>query len=942
MKSIWVAVLLVSFSFVSAEECTESVTYEASHSPNNVLFVKVQSSLSSSDFVLWERTRGANIEISSTISETQKGTVLSSFSFANRTLNIDLNFQPSTNEEDGNVDDDISQSSRNLVLLSLLVASSALACVKWNAKSIVIIGALSVLVAMVSSQITECSSSASVTIVKFPEHILTTCHNGRCIQHSRTTMGGQLHFYMYNYTEEESKMLKDVFSIVRCDMTWSLVEKNTRKNFNYSYYEGYVNAIQTNVSADNVFVMAYDNALYTDRRAIYTQDARDGYSDYVMHAMEGFKGKNVVWELWNEPDLAGFWHPVQNVTEYGMMALQAGRAARQNYPNETLAGPGYASVADLAFLEGLLKMGMQNYFHLWTIHPYRGTGYPEDAINVFIHWRRMLKAYSAPTDIMPPIASGEWGYSQLWVNESMQAAFFVREFLTNVVVESSYTMWYDWRDDGTNATYFEHHFGIVEYAWLGGEQPLKPKPAYNAAKVLKRVLQDYTFNKQISLDTTDSSDRAQKDFLVLFDNIEGDGSKILVAWTTLTVPSRTATFHVGIANQNLTAISMYGDTWTMTTNSEGDLTVGLSFQPVYILLPSEVIADSSYLQIVAASPRLPFSTWYDNMIDNFLDVVVCNPTASTTTVRLLGLDGNSSISADRCATLQMPLITPATAFVKTFVTVEIEGMGSYSMHTFLSRTSLFDIEVSAFSSSGAQISERPLIYPQVTAVFNLSTSTITKELNFADASSSTSVNITLPDGKSKPTLQILAASTDETVGKYQLEYHLLSSPTPNAVFYDLGNSNMTYWPRLNWTSVQSTSGNPLLGLEIYRFTIEAKAGARYVCANTQPDFLIDVNPITKFHMYFKGDASNGRVSLRIRDASGQIFQPSSLLIDFVGWKLLTFEIDGAIFWGGSGPNYKQGVVFYPIYLRAYITFDLPNGGPYNGTLEFSQLLAVSK
>src|SRR5205823_582363 len=62
-----------------------------------------------------------------------------------------------------------------------------------------------------------------------------------------------------------------------------------------------------------------------------------------------------------------------------------------------------------------------------------------------------------------PIVSSEWGYSSVWrrMNDEQQSEFLAREFLTNSANGIPVSIWYDWRDDGTDASEPEHHFGIV-------------------------------------------------------------------------------------------------------------------------------------------------------------------------------------------------------------------------------------------------------------------------------------------------------------------------------------------------------------------------------------------------------------------------------------------------------------------------------------------------
>ncbi|MHC4543617.1 MAG: hypothetical protein ACYTDW_03015 [Planctomycetota bacterium] len=81
-----------------------------------------------------------------------------------------------------------------------------------------------------------------------------------------------------------------------------------------------------------------------------------------------------------------------------------------------------------------------------------------------------------------PIITGEWGYSNInWDNARLsneqQAQYLAREFLVNLYQKIPVSIWYDWKNDGTNPDEREHHFGTITH-------DLKPKAAYLAAKTL--------------------------------------------------------------------------------------------------------------------------------------------------------------------------------------------------------------------------------------------------------------------------------------------------------------------------------------------------------------------------------------------------------------------------------------------------------------------------
>ena len=63
---------------------------------------------------------------------------------------------------------------------------------------------------------------------------------------------------------------------------------------------------------------------------------------------------------------------------------------------------------------------------------------------------------------LAPVIAGEWGYStwQQGVDEKTQAAYAVRGMLWATVEHMPFSIWYDWQDDGPNASDREHRFGL--------------------------------------------------------------------------------------------------------------------------------------------------------------------------------------------------------------------------------------------------------------------------------------------------------------------------------------------------------------------------------------------------------------------------------------------------------------------------------------------------
>eukprot|EP01046_Picozoa_sp_COSAG06_P088612 COSAG06_NODE_35023_length_465_cov_2.068306_1_plen_95_part_10 len=93
--------------------------------------------------------------------------------------------------------------------------------------------------------------------------------------------------------------------------------------------------------------------------------------------------------------------------------------------------------------------------------------------------------------------SGEWGYTTAIppcvygnrVDETTQASYLARMWLSNTMAGVTVSINYDWRDNGNDTTVCEANFGSVHIEPTGDpKQPFKPKPKYMAALALQNSL----------------------------------------------------------------------------------------------------------------------------------------------------------------------------------------------------------------------------------------------------------------------------------------------------------------------------------------------------------------------------------------------------------------------------------------------------------------------
>ena len=300
------------------------------------------------------------------------------------------------------------------------------------------------------------------------------------------------------------------FGWIRMDFVWEAVEK-TKGRYDFSAYDQLLEGL-TARHIKPLFILDYGNKLYQDDSP-RSPEAQAAFARFAAAAATHYKGKPVLWEIWNEPN-GGFWKPNADAEEYGRLALVTAQAIKQADPRATVLAPGTSGIP-LGFLEHVFQMGLLKYIDAVSLHPYRGPlDTPETAAPEYRAVRLLIHRY-APKGRQIALVASEWGYSSVNVTEERQAQYLTREWLSNLAEGIRLSIWYDWHDDGTDPKEGEHHFGTLRYDYT-------PKPAFLAAQALTQALRGFTFVKRLPV-------ASDKDYLLLF----ADGPVVkLAAWTT--------------------------------------------------------------------------------------------------------------------------------------------------------------------------------------------------------------------------------------------------------------------------------------------------------------------------------------------------------------------------------------------------------------------------
>ena len=379
----------------------------------------------------------------------------------------------------------------------------------------------------------------------------------------------------------EVKMIAEAgFRWVRMDFKWDATERE-RGRYDFAEYDRLMKALDEH-KIQALFTLDYGNPLYDNGAPPRTAETRQAFARWAVAAAKHFSKRGVIWEIYNEPNHSTFWPPRPNVNEYLELVLAVGRAFRAEVPNERLIGPAVSEM-DYSFLEACFKAGLLDYWSAVSVHPYLRSD-PEMAAFEYCRLRKMIQRYSvrggsenkSSNSTLPdrqiPIISGEWGYSSAWpgMSEEKQGALFAREMLTNIANEIPISIWYDWRDDGTDPKNPEHHFGLVRSAYQSGrDQVYEPKPAYRAANTFSKYFSGYVFEQRLRIGRDD-------DYVLVFGK---GGDRRLAAWTTSVTAHR---LNIPMNKGEFRVTRHTGESAGSVSSGQTGISIEVSTQPVYI------------------------------------------------------------------------------------------------------------------------------------------------------------------------------------------------------------------------------------------------------------------------------------------------------------------------------------------------------------------------
>ncbi len=299
----------------------------------------------------------------------------------------------------------------------------------------------------------------------------------------------------------------------------------------------------------------------------------DKWLDYVRRVVTRYKDRLRYWEVWNEPDLEGFWKDKPNPADYAKL-LKATHQTIKRIDPELVVLHGGVSGIPWSYLEGVYAAGGKDAFDVMNVHPYRYPSSPEQRplYDDLVRLRRLMEKHG---DAGKPIWITEMGWpthrGRRGVSEPRQSQMLARSYLLALQAGVDVIFWYEFQAPEGRPDYNEHHFGMVH-------RDLKPKPAYTALATLARAR---PAGSKVLEQAWHSGDVYHPSWQ------RPDGKTAWALWRA----GEARNYNVDIKGSILQAFNHLGEPLKLAAQA-GRLRLTLSEAPIYLVGPAELTIDA--------------------------------------------------------------------------------------------------------------------------------------------------------------------------------------------------------------------------------------------------------------------------------------------------------------------------------------------------------------
>lgn len=719
-------------------------------------------------------------------------------------------------------------------------------------------------------------------------------------------VGVNIHF-VRGHTNDLDMIAGAGFKFIRMDFSWSGTERK-KGEYDWSGYD----ELTANLEKRGIrplYILDYSNPLYEESYTITNSSGKvfkelaspqrpesiAAFARWAGAAAAHYKGRGVIWEIWNEPNIS-FWKPKPDVHQYIALAKATIKEIRKADPKATIIAPASSSFP-WSFFEEMFKAGLLEELDAISVHPYRGR-HPETVVEDYTRLRMMIDRYASPAKKKIPIVSGEWGYATHTKGVSLetQAAYLVRQQIINLYCGVQLSIWYDWKNDGTDPTYNEHNFGTVTH-------DLKPKPAYIAVKNFTKQFNGFKVLRRLPYETNDA---------YIFLLTDSKQNQKLVCWS-VGKPAQIS-INIGLTQSDIEAIGWDG-TPVAYEIKNGTLSINLSQLPVYVTLKKKSIYLSAASAFSVIEPN-SLSVMAGENAAIAIPVVITNPFPNKieAIVNVKSVDFSEQkkviIAPDKIERLNFK-ITPYRRDIEIDkARVQIQLFNNESPKTVLGEW----VETIPYSIlNSIKLDVAPVKGGYRVALENKG-SPLNGRLVYNKWSQQVSVNVSysllnydIPVQWMRQTGELLLYD------RYQKVIARKTIPRFEPVNVSSLKAYLDGDSKIQATLSMFTTNLPS-GLRdapsdtVYVLDYDFDTGWRFARVAHRDRNVISGNPVG-LGVWVYGDNSKNLLRMRVVDDNGQTFQPNGPAIDWTGWRWIEFDIknlEKAGYWGGTNDGIRRG------------------------------------
>ncbi len=334
---------------------------------------------------------------------------------------------------------------------------------------------------------------------------------------------------------------------------------------------------------NQLLILSYGNTAYANEAEMPSLRNPNYYQNwlkYVRYTVEQVGDYVDAYEVWNEPNLSYFNYELLGTPQdYAQLYLDTRAIVKELDPTAIVLCGAITDVPNSgeAYAEGIFDYiasqgNVNTLIDGFSVHQY--TNDPDIAYPKYLNmWEEIFDSYGYTGDVWMT----ENGVSTETGNntDTQQAAYVAKigvqwENYLKTNGRNGVNIWYDLRDDGTDATEYEHNLGLVDYDY-------NPKESYYAMDAYNRLTADKTIDTLTKIKTKDNwfSD----DEYGFSATYVGEHSTLAIVYDTNENKKST---NVALSGDVAYVYNYKGDLTETIHNPSGTKTITMGANPVYV------------------------------------------------------------------------------------------------------------------------------------------------------------------------------------------------------------------------------------------------------------------------------------------------------------------------------------------------------------------------